>query len=494
VNAHIIANKIRSEIPVGVEDQEDSLEDPMIENLLLVEKINHDAAKYLEQAGYRYASEAQRDAMRVRETNVNFGRSVTTEPDTAERKELLSKCRYAGDYFHVSGGGMAYNDADMLQVLNDKVKDTEAAKAKKRKKYIEDFEPIIDQAKKLNTILYKNWKKDDFVTAIKYKLGPIEASARGNGTSGKSKKALEKWYEEKFKGQPTTWTRERWTSADERNLESLLSDEITEVEELMIYGRGVERQNELLVKSLLSVNPQRFEDILRAVFPKLPEGRRRGILASLTGNDDHVVGANDSDDNCEFGNVMEPDPDDDDDFTLIEWEQDPNATETQNTSDGTATPAPASNFVEASDRTVDNGAAVTTESPPPVAVIGGPNQDDDSSSDHGISFKSGSLGGDDLLQNAAIDTEASRRRIQEIQDILAKHKRLHELYKKYCEHQCLTLEDYKFLISSRDGSAGKARTVKGLLKKWKDVENDPKVWTENVDALEDELFELTKQG
>ena len=128
--------KIRSKIPVGVEDQEDSLEDPMIENLLLVEKINHDAAKYLEQAGYRYASEAQRDAMRVRETNVNFGRSVTTEPDTAERKELLSKCRYAGDYFHVSGGGMAYNDADMLQVLNDKVKDTEAAKAKKRKKSI----------------------------------------------------------------------------------------------------------------------------------------------------------------------------------------------------------------------------------------------------------------------------------------------------------------------------------------------------------------------
>ena len=224
---------------------------------------------------------------------------------------------------------------------------------------------------------------------------------------------------------------------------------------------------------------------------------RQSIMRNPAGNEDQVVGENDSDNSSSSSEMDYPNDnnggneydEDDGDFTLIELEGTPNATENEPTSSGTATTPPTSISIPV-DCIVDSDSSHAPENISPE-VAGASRRDDvsDSSSD-APSFHSQNSDGDDLLSS---DDGPIQRRIQELSKVLRKFDRVEDLQNKLVRLEDLEVDDYKFLISSRGGTLGQAKTVRGLRTKWKKVEKNPLVWPEDKDELEKEMIALVNK-
>ena len=254
--------KLRSEV---VEDKEgarvhDKHSDPFTEALIGIEQLNHQVVKELVEKGYTYAADAKRNAMRVKKKD-DTGRA-TTQPNTNERRALLGKVRYAGDFFHVTGGGGVINSSDMLLAMEKKEMLKEAEELEKKKSLIEKFDEIKSAARSVFSQPYSSWKKSDFQTAIKYKLGPVKAFERGSGVTGNKKlNELKEWYERDFKGKKKEWDDNDWTAVDDSKLQRLKNGEVSSLQETSIYGKALEMQNNFFVSKYLTMSLDRHKEV-----------------------------------------------------------------------------------------------------------------------------------------------------------------------------------------------------------------------------------------
>jgi hypothetical protein len=466
--------KLRSEI---IEDGADSeFSDPFIDVLLEAERINHEAVEKLVARGYKHAVEAKRSANRVT-ANERLGFGVTTEPNTEERRALLKKARYAGDYFHITGGGGVVNTADMLLALEQKEMAKTVILVEKKKKDLAKFAEIRLEAKKVFLIEYSKWRKSHFQTAIKYKLGPEKAFERGNGISQKKQDELKQWYERDFKGKKGAQNRQRWKRADEANLQRLKRGEVTTMEETAIFGRSLSAQNEFIGTKLLTMSQERYEQLYSYVYANMSEEKRRF--------NDQSCQLDDSLDASTTSSNEEPDPfstyDDEvfgDDDTLVEYEEGTQELE-----------VPLLLVNEPSDE--DDELSRGNEGPESTVV----DKEDSEDSSSGGEFEMVQDSEDEVSVECRrnIDEATISDRIVEIKDILERHERLCNAQDLYNKGENLAFEHFKVLIESRGAKLGRAKKLPTLLKKWENIAEDNIVWEADIESLESELNELSQK-
>ena len=117
--------------------------DPLGESLAIIEQFNHDAVEWLQQYGYKYASEGARTLRRVSsapQTAEAQNRITRTKPNTREHQDQLMKCSTAGLYFQLTGGGDVVTSSDWILAHEKKAIPALVKKAKKRKQDYKDIE------------------------------------------------------------------------------------------------------------------------------------------------------------------------------------------------------------------------------------------------------------------------------------------------------------------------------------------------------------------
>ena len=273
----LFSKKLRSELVENEQGDivDDEAADPYTQTLVDIEKLNHDTVEELVKKGYTHALEAKRNAMRVSMLNGKFG-GATTEPHTEERRALLEKVRYAGDFFHVTGGGGVVNSADMLLAMERKEMQKQAEEIEKKKALIEKFADIKQKATNIFNQPYSSWKKPDYLIAIKYKLGPAKAFGRGNGVVGNKKvDELKEWYERDFKGKPKEWDDDEWESVDSIKLDDLKSGKVSSLQESGIYGKALETQTNFFVSKFLTMSFDRHKEVSKQIYQRMSEDKRK---------------------------------------------------------------------------------------------------------------------------------------------------------------------------------------------------------------------------
>jgi hypothetical protein len=174
--------------------------------------------------------------------------AVRTESSTRERQDLLMKCARAGYFVEITDGGGVLNSEDMLLSREQREMLVRAEDLEKTKKRLENYtETCEDAVKVFNNKPYKNWLKDDFKVAFKYKQGPNPLKGETSiNTWGKEK--LKKCYEQKYKNKTQDSQWKGWTEKQQAELELLEQGDIESVKETMIlYGRALQTQIDYLV-------------------------------------------------------------------------------------------------------------------------------------------------------------------------------------------------------------------------------------------------------
>ena len=106
---------------------------------------------------------------------------------------------------------------------------------------------MVELAKTVYAKDYLDWKKSDFVTAIKYKQGPIFDKDKAIKTGQNLPKLIE-IYETAYKGK----SRDKsigsfeWTLREEEELHDLTQGNIPDYRETEVYGNSIAAQVEFL--------------------------------------------------------------------------------------------------------------------------------------------------------------------------------------------------------------------------------------------------------
>jgi hypothetical protein len=229
------------------------------------------------------------------------------------------KCTRAGHFFEITDGGGVLNSADMLLSRERKEMLARAEELEKTKKRLENYtETCEDAVKVFNNKPYKNWLKDDFKVALKYKQGPNPPKGEtAISTWGKGK--LKKCYEQKYKNKTRASRWKGWTEKQQAELERLKRGDIESVKETMIYGRALQTQIDYLVARIQTVSAESRMKVWKALANILLPDEKVKISNVMNGAADPASNESIS---CE---VEESEDDDSSLDTLVEIEIDDNA-------------------------------------------------------------------------------------------------------------------------------------------------------------------------
>jgi hypothetical protein len=257
------SDRIRHEI---VEDEDGNMMDGSYTLMLdELEQQNHRMVDKLVEKGYALAQLGKRNVQRITARQIEGRAAVRTEPSTRERQDLLMKCARAGHFFEITDGGGVLNSADMLLSRERREMLVRAEELEKTKKRLENYtETCQDAAKLFNNKPYKNWLKDDFKVAFKYKQGPNPPKGEtAISTWGKGK--LKKCYEQKYKNKTRESRWKGWTEKQQAELERLKRGDIESVKETMIYGRALQTQIDYLVARIQTVSAESRMKVWKAL-------------------------------------------------------------------------------------------------------------------------------------------------------------------------------------------------------------------------------------
>jgi hypothetical protein len=185
-----------------------------------LEQQNHWMVNNVVGKGYALAQLRKRNVQRITARQTGGQAAVRTEPSTCERQDLLMKCSGAGHFFEITDGGGVLNSEDMLLSRERKEMLVWAEELEKTKKPLENYMETCEDAVKVFNKPYKNWLKDDFKVAFKYKQGPNSPKGEAaTSTWGKGK--LKKWYDQKYKNKTRESRWKGWTKKQQAELERL---------------------------------------------------------------------------------------------------------------------------------------------------------------------------------------------------------------------------------------------------------------------------------
>ena len=142
---------------------------------------------------------------------------------------------------------------------------------KKEKKLVEKYEENEWDARNIVFLKpYKNWIKNDFKIAIKYKQG-LKAPNNKKWNQTSTIAVLRSFYERHYKGRPRLGPpgKIQWTAENERKLNRLLSGEINSVEETAMYGRALDGHKSFLVRRTLNLCPETRVEIISKIIDEM---------------------------------------------------------------------------------------------------------------------------------------------------------------------------------------------------------------------------------
>jgi hypothetical protein len=310
------SSQIRHEVVEGDENEIDEEADTLGALYNNLEKLNHDVVSLLVEKGWTFAEKGKRFVHRITSSQIEGQEATRTLPNTRARQDLLEQASTAGHFYQVTCGGGVMNTSDMLIARQRKEMRKEVGTIKvKLKAPLLAYQKQVEKAKDVFLRKkYKKWIKSDFITAIKYKQGPFPPTTE-RSLEKKNVQPLKRLYESKYKGQRRKASKTKWTSDDEANLKRLEDGEISCVEETAIYGRALEKQNEFLLKRLVTISRRRRRDVFEKLFDGMADDEKEDITRLLLGTSSGLV--SDEDRSCD-----NPDDSEDDDSFATEWESD----------------------------------------------------------------------------------------------------------------------------------------------------------------------------
>ena len=151
-----------------------------------------------------------------------------------------------------------------------------------KKKIIYYNETTVSKASKVYKKHYANWNKTNFIQAIKYKQGPVPPKSESS-LEKKNKGALQRLYEQNYKGKRRVGFKKRWTANDDSEMRRLEQGEIGSLQETVIYSRALDAQNEFLSTKLTTISKSRRRDVLAKLFDSMTAEERQDIKSLLEG-------------------------------------------------------------------------------------------------------------------------------------------------------------------------------------------------------------------
>jgi hypothetical protein len=276
------SDRIRHEI---VEDEDGNIGDEDGSYALMLDELeqqNHRMVDKLVGKGYALPQLGKRNVQRITARQTEGRAAVRTEPSTRERQDLLMKCSRAGHFFEITDGGGVLNSADMLLSRERKEMLVRAEELEKTKKRLENYTETCEDAVKVFNKPYKNWLKEDFKVAFKYKQGPNPPKGEAAiSTWGKGK--LKKWYDQKYKNKTRESRWEGWTEKQQAELERLKRGDIESVKETMIYGRALQTQIDYLVARMRTISVESRMKVWKALADILPPDEKVKISNVMNG-------------------------------------------------------------------------------------------------------------------------------------------------------------------------------------------------------------------
>jgi hypothetical protein len=156
------------------------------------------------------------------------------------------------------------------------------------KKGLENYtETCEDAVKVFNNMKYKNWLKDDFKVAFKYKQGPNPPKGE-TAISNWGKEKLKKCYEQKYKNKKRKSWWKGWNKKQQAELERLKRGDMESVKETILYGRALQVQIDYLDARMQTVSAESRMKVWKALANILSPDQKVKISNVMNGVADPV--------------------------------------------------------------------------------------------------------------------------------------------------------------------------------------------------------------
>ena len=208
---------------------------------------------------------------------------IRTEPHTKERQDQLASAKYAGEFHRITMGGGILNCPDMMIGLARKRMKKDAEDFEKKKKLIQVYEKISEQA--MSSVFskpYARWTAKDTKIAIKYKQG-LKAPDDRKWNQNAKLSELKTFYEQHYKGRAVLDNANKicWKPEDEAKLLRMKAGEIGSVQETTMYARALEGRKDYLVKRLNNLTSESRFQIIEDVVVQLNHEERQILGCKL---------------------------------------------------------------------------------------------------------------------------------------------------------------------------------------------------------------------
>jgi hypothetical protein len=236
--------------------------------------------------GYKPAYKLKLDWALVGANQIEGRATVLTEPNTSERRELLTQVKMAGQRFHITNGGGPLNSTDALVAFTQKMVAKKALALTKKKAGLQNFQETVDEVKSLLDKkledCWRDWTVKELKLFICWKQGHTPQDPYKDQYKNLAKRRLQQLYTEKYKDAPNPID-SIWTDEMENEFTKLENREDDELYVDVGIKRAMDRDDEELETRLKTKCPNRRAKLTSITkgFCSLPLQGRQDVFSEL---------------------------------------------------------------------------------------------------------------------------------------------------------------------------------------------------------------------